>query len=775
MRVGAESVQVRVPTELPLPKASTGSSGGVKGNGQPIDFGPPTSSPYTSTAQTSLPRATARLPDTAPAGELLEALMALFQGKAVQGKPEQTQDPQMLEVSRLTARAPVSSAEETYHAAIQAVENTQAVEKKTVEKTPAEKSVNKTDPAVLARLDESEFSGPEQLEKWDDLVSHLPPEQREAAARELNRPYAAAKMALEGGQGAQDAMTYLMANPALRAAVDTGAGGSRHNVRADGKITDNDLKGFAGNLEKRAREAGTMVEDYRQENPDADPQSLSMVRSAALMYANDPILKAASSSKAVGTDGQHNTRYAEKSDLKALADPSSNPGLSPLLGEASRLWGKPGMFDILEDAGLRGKDVARHGGDGLLDKGDFGSFITRLAPRNGAEFSDFMSYAAMMNAAGKVDISNLDGDVFDHPEQYTGAARFAVMMKLQKTQQYVMAGREIRKTEHTEEELQGKIDKLQNDPDVQRFMEEQIKANKREIIQSSPELAGNVERYLQTEVITGNALKDSLTPKDGKPGADQVTEALDDFRDEVQQYQELTGSALDVADIVASRPDLANAIQRVVPEVYSGEHLTQLAQQKDVSPEQALDGYWKSVAFIDDALSRVPGGSPGLPKREVVENALENAGVDPRSMANIEDTTLQGLLKNSDSHLANPHDQQAGRGNELLGDLKDKMIKKAAKQAARQGGKFATQMVANLAGRAVGAAVGEAAGLAAASTISSAAGPVGWVAGAAVSLGFGIAELVNHFKGKEKRRNERRDFDHTVSPTLKQFEIARPK
>ena len=102
-------------------------------------------------------------------------------------------------------------------------------------------------------------------------------------------------------------------------------------------------------------------------------------------------------------------------------------------------------------------------------------------------------------------------------------------------------------------------------------------------------------------------------------------------------------------------------------------------------------------------------------------------------------------------------------------------IKKGAKFVAKQGAKFAVRMAASLAGRAAAAVAGEAAGAALAGSISSAAGPVGWAVGAAVSIGFGISELVSFFKNKAKKRRERRDFDHTVSPTLNQFGISKPR
>ncbi|MDW6002542.1 type III effector HrpK domain-containing protein [Vibrio mangrovi] len=631
------------------------------------------------------------------------------------------------------------------------------------------------DPEVLAAIDNSKYSSPKELHKWDKMVSHLPPGQREGAAKELNRAYAAARLARDGGAAGERAMAFINANPAIRTAADTAEGGKYS--KADGKITSKDLKVFANKLEDRAKEAGEMMDEYHEKHPQADEQSLSMARSAALMFANDPIIRSGSAAKAYGAAGQQDTKYLNKSDLQALSDPANNPGLPPQLIEASRLWGNPGMFNILDDLGLRGKDVARHGGDQLADFHDFRSFIENLAPTSGEEFADFMSYAAMSNATAKIDTSKLDGDVFKHPEQYTGAAKAGVLMRLQRMNEYVIAGRDIRDTEGTEKELQAKIEQLQDDPDVQKFLEEKSKENKKAIINSSSDLSRSVTRHMHDEVLTGNALKKSLQSHDGKPlSAEQATQALAGFHDEVQLYQDLTGSHLEVADIVSDRPDLERKLRQVSGEVSSGDLLTELANKKGTSAEDALNGYWTSVAFMDDALAKTSDGGLGIPGGNVLKKALKKAGIDSQQLNAINDSTLKALMSSKDNVMSKQFQQlETGSGNLLLDKLKDTAIKKGAKWIAKKGAKFATKMAASIAGRAVAAAAGQAAGAAISSTLSAAGGPIGAIAGAAVAVGFGIADLVGFFKGKAKKRRERRDFDHTVTQTLNQFGITRPK
>ncbi|WPC75398.1 type III effector HrpK domain-containing protein [Vibrio porteresiae] len=640
-------------------------------------------------------------------------------------------------------------------------------------------SISSTDPAVLAAIDNSQFSRADELKRWGSMVGHLPESERVAAEKVLNRPYAAAKLALEGtDEQKAKALEYINANQALFTAIETraGAGDNRH-VMADGSLSDKDLKVFAGTMKERANQASEMVTDYQQKHPDADEQSLSLVRSSALLYANDPLTRSASALKQPGVKDQQDTKYANIDDLKTLSDSNNNPDLSPLLTDAARLWSKPGMFNTLEDMGLNGKDVARHGGDGLLDLTDYSAFIDKVAPTNSAEFNDFISYVSMANAADKVDTSKLNQDIFEQPNQYSGAEKAAVLVTLQRTLQYVIAGESIRNTEQTEKELNEKIEQLQNDKDAQRYLEQQSKISKKEIINSSADLSRSVNHHLKTQVLTGDGLREALRNEQGQAAdVTQATAALENFHDDVQLYQDITGKQLGVADIVAFYPDLAESLRGTATSISDGTLLTQLATQKETSPEQALNSYWNSLAYMDDALSKTAQGGIGIPQTAVIQQALQNAGVNSQMQGAINDTTLKALL-NGKTNMTPIGIQGAEHhnGNAALDRLKEMAIKKGAKFVAKQGAKFAVRMAASLAGRAAAAVAGEAAGAALAGSISSVAGPVGWAVGAAVSIGFGISELVSFFKNKAKKRRERRDFDHTVSPTLNQFGISKPR
>ncbi|RXU18235.1 type III effector HrpK, partial [Pseudomonas syringae] len=69
--------------------------------------------------------------------------------------------------------------------------------------TAASNPANAPSATDAAFLDNSEYSSPEALKRWEPMVANLPPEEREQAAKELNRPIAAAWMARENGPNAE--------------------------------------------------------------------------------------------------------------------------------------------------------------------------------------------------------------------------------------------------------------------------------------------------------------------------------------------------------------------------------------------------------------------------------------------------------------------------------------------------------------------------------------------------------------------------------------------
>ncbi|MBN3198054.1 type III effector HrpK [Pectobacterium brasiliense] len=497
----------------------------------------------------------------------------------------------------------------------------------------------------LQAIDSSEYSNAKALEKWSPLLSDLPENEREKAAKALNRPLAAAKMLQDGGTNAEKALVYLRENPAIYTAMDTAKDGGR----ADGHISNRDTKSFIKNMERRANDASHAVKDYREKNPAADAQSLRLVQSSAFLLANEPLLNAADAKKSyTHSPPQKNDRTSTLADLNAIV--TDNPTLAPQLKAAARIWSHPGLFGILEHADVKGEKLARVPHDGKLMMKDMKSWIREQAPANSQDAAETLHNAASLGLAAKTDISKLNDAVFTQPQQYSGAQKSAALVKLQQTLEQVVAGREYRNTEETEKVLNQRIETLQKDGDVIQHFEQAV------------------PREINT--------------------------------------------------ILLSDPSLAQAA---------------MSQRFSTASPTTL----RSVGLDASPSAATPSGAGAKSDAQAVKEAGRSVMNFAKSSLHAEDLT-----------------KAAG-----------------SKTAIGLAGKAG----AAIAGKVVGAIAGEAAGAAAASAVGAAAGPVGWAVSGALSIGMGIAELVNFFNAKSKLQNRREDFAKTVNPALEQFNIPKPR
>ena len=175
MRVGSGSVQVQITlTDGPQQQASLTPP--LQARGQGVSFG--TGKGATTVTSSSMAAGCSQptLPDSdLTASSLLSAIAVLFNGHT--GSPQT--------VNQQNPVGPQPGVTDPVAPAISSTTSTTSTTAATA--TPALAAPvadSKTDPAVLASIDNSRFSSPEQLKKWDSMVSHLPPEQREAAAKD---------------------------------------------------------------------------------------------------------------------------------------------------------------------------------------------------------------------------------------------------------------------------------------------------------------------------------------------------------------------------------------------------------------------------------------------------------------------------------------------------------------------------------------------------------------------------------------------------------------
>jgi len=490
-------------------------------------------------------------------------------------------------------------------------------------------------------IDNSQFSAPADLQKWAPLVAGLPLAQQEAAEKALNRPIAAAEMLQAGGVDAKTAQTYLDANPAVKRALDTAA----HGGKADGNISKNDISSFISTMQKQLSSANDTLSSYQKANPNADGQSLELVREAALLQANLPITNAADPS--VQAMGDKETGYTTQAGLQAIV--SSNPGLSSALTGAANMFSQPGMFAVLDQGGLSGVSLATHSADGQFNEANITGWVQNQAPTTGGEFASLISDAATRGAVASVDTSNLNGDIFVNPQNYTGAQKAAALVQLQTTQAQVEAGSSLRNITNTDSELEQRIQQLQADPDVVSFLQQSVPQNESSIINSDPALAAAVQTRYTSDVLTGTGLQDDISQVDASntkntdPNVPKESDAdaLNDFSSELSLQSDLRGGNVPTeAQVVAGNSSLTSRLQ--------ADYKTDFSDGDELKKLLAVKG-----ADAGDALTQTQSD----------EQAFESA-LDPNFIES--QSTLYTSTTNA---LAQPALLKAGSGNDVLAGL----------------------------------------------------------------------------------------------------------
>ncbi len=321
---------------------------------------------------------------------------------------------------------------------------------------------------------------------------------------------------------ALNALSLVESNPALLNAIK--AGGDNGSV--DGPITRESLHKFVGQAAADLVRADKDFKAWQKANPNADATATALARSAALLEANATLLSNAAGSSQPGWSG--NVFNAD--NLTALA--SNNPGLSPDLRAAAKLWSDPGMLRQIDQAGQSPLSSP----DGLVNAGNIGAWLTSSAPGDLNSVMDFLNSVAARDAVIRVDTSSLTSDIFDHPENYSAAQKAAALQELRDTQDRLIFDDQFHLLDvgtqtadginpnlpKTTADLQSKIDILSADPDVQAYLSKAATGALQTLISADPALKSAFDDAF-AKFQSGQTLNDDLNAKDSsgsqvKPG-----------------------------------------------------------------------------------------------------------------------------------------------------------------------------------------------------------------------------------------------------------------
>lgn len=390
-------------------------------------------------------------------------------------------------------------------------------------------------------IDNSKYAS---AKDWDKIVGNTSgtPTQEE---RDLDRPRAASKMLSDNWDKwglhdrpidfsnppadlppeAQACLKYLAGSPSLMNALDSGGLG-----KSDGVITHADVDKFISQSNKDLSAASKSYSTFLSKNPDATGLAKENAKSAAIVMANISLVSSAGP-EMQGPNQRANNGSLNTANLKAIKDDS---GLSPELTGAAGYWSTPGMLRTLDMAG----DLpATAKADGITQQKNIGAWLENQAPKDDHGVLMMLSNAAVRSSVADVDTSKLTKDVLEHPENYDGKTKAAVMMEISDARARMAASDKVGDgdlyagiTADTEyhlnptkskvtDQLDAAIGKLSSDPDVKTFLSQNQASGMRDIVNSDPAIKHELQAYQDGQINSGNVLNTALNTKgaDGKP------------------------------------------------------------------------------------------------------------------------------------------------------------------------------------------------------------------------------------------------------------------
>jgi hypothetical protein len=498
--------------------------------------------------------------------------------------------------------------------------------------TPSVPEFGSTD-NVNTVLDGSQYSSAPNLQIWSGLTTGEDSATALQTEQELNRPLAAAealsanwtKWGLDKGidfanpptslpPEAQDIIKYVAQNPAFETALDVaGAKGGK----ADGLIQHHDVDQFIAAAKSSAQDASNQYASYVKNNPNAGDLSKNLVRTAAIISANQRLVQNADPSHYAGaTNQQGDNGLATSAGLAALV--SSNPGLAAPLTNAAKLWSQPGMFNQLDRAG---DDPAIFDSDGTFNSKNISDWISKVAPKNDQEFTAILSDAANRNMVAGVDTSQLGPDVFINPGNYTGQQKAAVLQQLTDLNDKITRGNKENywdepvmqnaginpNVNKVQTDLDQKIAQLSADPEVQNFISGNRAQALQTIVGSDPTLHATMQEFYDGELQNGQALNAALSAKGGDGKQLTTEQGLEAFVGEVGIYSQALGTGgqamtgLNLQQIVQNSGQEATLQQAYQNDILSGKELSSaIASGTDIAT--AVKQFTADAAAFGSAL-----------------------------------------------------------------------------------------------------------------------------------------------------------------------------
>lgn len=449
---------------------------------------------------------------------------------------------------------------------------------------------------------------------------------------------------------AQKALKVISRSPSMISALEnTGA----KDKKSSGVITLSQVKDFIKKSNSDRKSALSSLAAYQKKNPDAGAMSLTLVRQMALVMANQTLVAGAGSQMQVGATDQRQDNFGLHQDnLSAVA---SDTGLGSALSQATNAVGQNAIFSGLDTAG---NGAGGTGADGAVGRTNIADWIKSDAPTSDSSFLSYMSENAIKQSLPDIDSKAIGSDVFQNPQNYSGATKAAVLAQLENDESVMESGKsqglwsgKMAKSKGLDSDykdelsdLQSKISQLQSDSDVQNFQKTAQSSGLQSIADSDPTLKAQISQYYTNTELTGNSLSSALSAQDSQGDTVSVGAGVQSFVSQAQTVDGLLGKsgsdATNLTTILDNSGEKGEVEQAYNNDIVDGSSLTKALQavsSQDDSAQVIKNYQDDNSAFTSVLGSDYTQGNAGQIQTNIT-NAISSAQNDTADLESFLDT-----------------------------------------------------------------------------------------------------------------------------------------
>ncbi|MGF1276540.1 type III effector HrpK domain-containing protein [Acetobacter pasteurianus] len=462
---------------------------------------------------------------------------------------------------------------------------------------------------------------------------------------------------------AQKALKVISRSSSLISALEnTGA----KDKKSSGIVTLSQVKDFIKKSNGDQKAALSSITSYEKKNPDAGGMSLTLVRQAALVMANQTLIAGAGSQMQAGATDQRQDNFGlHKDNLSAVA---SDNGLGSALQDAANIVEQNAIFSNLD---IAGNGPGGTGADGAVGRSNIADWIKSDAPTSNASFLSYMSENAIKQSLPDIDSKSIGSDVFENPQNYSGATKAAVLEQLENDESVMESGKaqglwsgSMAKSKHLSSsydnelsDLKSKISQLASDTDVQNFQKTAQSSGLQSLADSDPTLKAQIGQYYTNTELTGDSLSSALSAENSQGDQVSVGSGIQTFVSQAHTVDGLLGKsgsdATDLTNILDKSGDKDEVEQAYNNDIVDGSSLTQALQtvSGDGESAQVISNYQDE----NTALSSVLGddytqGHSGQIQTNI-DDAVQNEQNDTADLASLLTTFCDANGNASDSKI----------------------------------------------------------------------------------------------------------------------------